>query len=112
MAITETCYVESVVGSGAMSVVVTCQRMEESCGIHRRKWSRIMAVIVACQGVMEPCGIHHRKWSSAVAITVACQGVQACRPEFDWSVWRREVASHPSERSSESGSRKIGRAHV
>ena len=82
MAIIGVCYVESATRSGAASVVVTCQRMEESRGIHRRKWSRIVAIIVACQGVMEPCGIHRRKWSSAVAITAACQGVQAYRSEF------------------------------
>ena len=79
MAITGTCHVESVAGSGAASAVVTCQRAEEPCGIRRRKWSRVMAVTEACQGVMEPREIHRRKWSRVMAITVACQGVQACR---------------------------------
>ena len=86
MAITGTCHVESATGSGAASVVVTCQRMEESWGIHRRKWSRIMVIITACQGVMEPCGIHRRRWSRVVVVAAACQGVQAYRPEFDRDV--------------------------
>ena len=109
MAITGVCHVESVAGSGAASVVATCQRVEESCGIRRRKrsrivaiivvcqgvmepheirrrkWDRVMAVTVACQGVMEPRGICCRKWSRVVAVTAACQGVQACQPKFDWS---------------------------
>ena len=55
---------------------------------------------------MEPHGICCRKWSRVVAVAAACQGVQACRPKFGWSVWRGEVASHPSERSLESGSRR------
>ena len=100
---------ESVAESGATSVVATCQRVEEPCGIHRRKWSRVIAIIVVCQGVMEPCEIHRRKWSSVVAVTTACQrvmeprriccrkwsrvvavtaacqGVQVCRSKFDWS---------------------------
>ena len=97
---------ESATGSGAVSIVATCQRMEESCGIRRRKWSRIVAIIMACQGVMEPCGIRSRRWSRVVAIAAACQEVQAYRPEFGWGVWRREVASHPSERSLESGPRR------
>ena len=63
---------ESVAGGGATSVVVACQRMEESCGIHRRKWSRIMAIIAVCQGVMESYEIRRRKWSRVVAIAVAC----------------------------------------
>ena len=78
MAIIGTCHVESIAVSGAASVVVTCQRMEESRGIHRRKWSKIVAIIVVCQGVMEPCEICHRKWSRVVAVTAACQRVQAC----------------------------------
>ena len=49
MAITVACHVEPVAGSGAASVVATCQRVEEPCGIHRRKWSRIMVVIAACR---------------------------------------------------------------
>ena len=106
MAITVTCHVESIAGSGAASIVVTCQRVEEPHGIRHRKWSRVVAITVACQGVMELCEIHRRKWSGAVAIAAACQGVQAYRSEFGWSVWRREVGSHPSERSSESGSRR------
>ena len=72
MAIAVARHVESVARSGAASVVVTCQRMGESPGIHRRKWSRIVAVIVACQGVVELRGIRRRKWSSAVTVTVAC----------------------------------------
>ena len=74
MAITVTCHVESIVGSEAASVVVTCQRVEELCGIHRRKWSRVVAIIVVCQGVMEPRGIHRRKWSRVVAVTAAMPG--------------------------------------
>ena len=68
MAIAVACHVESVVESGVMFVVVTCQSM------------------------MEPRGIRHRKWSRVVAITMACQGVQACRSKLDWGVWRRGVA--------------------
>ena len=79
MAITGVCHVESATGSGAASVVVTCQRMGESRGIHRRKWSRIVAVIVARQGVVELREIRRRKWSSAVTITAACQGVMELR---------------------------------
>ena len=60
MAITGACHVESAAGSGAASVVVTCQRMGESRGIRRRKWSRIVAVIVACQGAQ----IHRLKFGS------------------------------------------------
>ena len=71
MAITGTCHVESVAGSEATSVVATCQRMEESRGIHHRKWSRIVAIIVVCQGVMESCGIRRRKWNRVVAVTAA-----------------------------------------
>ena len=82
MAITGACHVESAAGSGAASVVATCQRMGESRGIHRRKWSRIVAVIVACQGVVELRKIHHRKWSRIVAVIVACQGVQIRRLKF------------------------------
>ena len=74
MAIIVTCHTESVAGSGAASVVVTCQRVEPR-GIHRRKWSRVVAITVAYQGVVEPHGIHSRKWSRVVAVTVACQGV-------------------------------------
>ena len=48
MAITGVCHVESAAGSGAASVVVIRQQMEESHDIHRRKWSRIVAVIVVC----------------------------------------------------------------
>ena len=71
MAIIEARHVESAAGSGVTSIVVTCQRMEESCGIHRRKWSRIMGIIAVCQGVMEPCRICRRKWSRVVAVTAA-----------------------------------------
>ena len=109
MAITVTYHMESVAGSGAASVVVTYQRVEEPCGIHRRKWSRVvaitvvcqgvmepreihrrkwsrvMAIIEACQGVMEPRWIHRRRWSRVMAVTAACQGVQAHRPKFGWS---------------------------
>ena len=74
MAITATCHVESVAGSGETFVVVTCQRVEEPRSIRRRKWSRVMATIVVCQGVMEPRRIHRRKWSRVVAIIVVCQG--------------------------------------
>ena len=106
MAITGACHVESATGSRAASVVATCQRMEELHGIRRRKWSRIVAIIMACQGVMELREIRRRRWSRVMAVAMACQEVQAYRPEFGWGVWRREVASHPSERSSESGSRR------
>ena len=75
MGITGTCHVESVAESGAASVVMTCQRVEEPRGIRRRKWSRVVAITVACQGVMEPHGIRRRKWSRVMAVTVACQGV-------------------------------------
>ena len=71
MATAEARHVESAIGSGAASVVVTCQKMEESCDIRRRKWSRIVAVTVACQGVMEPRGIRRRKWSRIVAVAVS-----------------------------------------
>ena len=81
MAITVAYHVEPVTGNGAVSVIATCQRVVEPCRIRRRKWSRVMAV------------------------AAARQGVQACRSEFGWSLWRREVVSYPSERSSESGSR-------
>ena len=125
MAITRTCHVESVAGSGVASVVVTCQRVEEPRSIRRRKWSRIKAIIVVYQGVMEPCGIrcrkwsrvmavtvacqgvmelrkiHYRKWSRVVAVTAACQVVQACRSKFGWGVWWREVAGYPPEKSSD-----------
>ena len=77
------CHAEPVVGSGAVSVVTTCQRVEEPCGTCRRKWSRVVAITVAYQGVVEPHGIRRRKWSRVVAITVACQGVQACRSKLD-----------------------------
>ena len=82
MAITGTRHAESVAGSGAASIVATCQKMEESCGIHRRKWSRV------------------------VAVTATRQGVEACWLKFDWSVWRRGVVSYPFEKSPESASRK------
>ena len=82
MAITVACHVEPVAGSGAESVVATCQRVEESRGTRRRKWSRVVAITVACQGVVEPRGIRRRKWSRVVAITVACQIVQACRSKL------------------------------
>ena len=104
MAITEARHVESAAGSGAASIVATCQRMEESRGIRRRKWSRIVGIIAVCQGVMEPRGIRRRKWSRIVAVAASRQGVQTCRLKFGWSVWRREVVSYPFERSPESGS--------
>ena len=72
-------HMESVTGSGAASIVATCQRVEEQRGIHRRKWSRVMFITVACQGVVEPHGIHHREWSRVVAITVTHQKVQTHR---------------------------------
>ena len=74
MAIIGARHVESTAGSGAASVVATCQRMEESRGIHRRKWSRIVGIIVVCQGVMGPRRIHCRKWSRVVAVTAATPG--------------------------------------
>ena len=83
MAITGMCHGESVTRSGAVSVVATCQRMEESCGIRRRKWSRIVAVIVACQGMMELHRIHCRKWSRIVVVAVSRLGVQIRRLKFD-----------------------------
>ena len=49
MAVTETRHVESVAGSGAASVVATCQRVEELRSIRRRKWSRIVAITAACR---------------------------------------------------------------
>ena len=47
MAITVACHVESVAGSGAVSIVVTCQRVVEPRRIRRRKWSRIVAITAA-----------------------------------------------------------------
>ena len=115
MAVIMARHVESVAGSGAASVVATCQRIEESRGIRRRKWSRIVAIIMACQGVMEsrrihrrewsrvmavtatyqgvmePCRIHRREWSRVVAVTAACQGVQTCRLKFGWSLISAEA---------------------
>ena len=49
MAITGACHVESATRSGAASVVATCQRIEESRGIRRRKWSRTVAIIIVAQ---------------------------------------------------------------
>ena len=86
MAITGACHMESAMGSGAASVVATCQRMEESRGIHHKKWSRIVVIITACQGVMGPREIRHRRWSRVVAVAAACQGVQTYRSEFGWGV--------------------------
>ena len=74
MAIIGTCHVESVVGSGAASVVATCQRMEELRGIRHRKWSKIVGIIAVGQGVMEPHEIRRRKWSRVVAVTAAMPG--------------------------------------
>ena len=68
MAITGTCHVESVAGSGVASVVTTCQRVEEPRGIRRRKWSGVVAIIVVCQGVMEPYEICCRRCSRVVAV--------------------------------------------
>ena len=68
-------HVESVAGSGAAFVVVTCQGVVEPHRIHRREWSRIVAVTAACQGVMEPCRIRRREGGRVVAVTTACQGV-------------------------------------
>ena len=82
MAITVTCHVEPIAGSGAASIVATCQRVEEPRGIRRRKWSRVVAIIVACQGVVEPRGIRRRKWSRVMGIIVAYQGAQACRSKL------------------------------
>ena len=62
MAIAVACHVESVVESGVISVVVTCQSM------------------------MEPRGIRYRKWSKVAVITVDCQGVQTCQPKLGWGV--------------------------
>ena len=84
MAITMACHVEPVVGSGAASIIATCQRVERLRGIRHGKWSRIMAVTAACQGVMDPRGIHRRERSRVVAGTAACQGAQACRSKFSW----------------------------
>ena len=84
MAVTISRHVESIVESGATSVVMTRQKMEGPRGIHRRKWRRVVAIIVACQGVMEPREICRRKWSRVVAVTAACQGVRACRSKFGW----------------------------
>ena len=105
MAIIGVCHVESATRSGAASVVATCQRMEESRSIRYRRWSRIVGIIAVCQGIVEPCGIRRRRWSRVVVVAAACQEVQVYQPEFGWGVWRREVASHPPERSLESGSR-------
>ena len=80
------CHVELVAESGATSVVATCQRVEEPCGICRREWSRVVAITVACrvepiagsgatsvvatrQGVVEPCSIHRRGWSRVMTVT-------------------------------------------
>ena len=51
MGITGTCHVESVAESGAASVVATCQRIVEPCGIRCREWSRVVAIVVTCQRV-------------------------------------------------------------
>ena len=48
MAVTMAHHVESVVESGAASIVATRQRVVKPCRIRRRKWSRIMAITVAC----------------------------------------------------------------
>ena len=99
MAVTMARHVESVVESGAASVVMTHQGVVEPRSIRRREWSRFVAIttacrvepvagsgavsiVVTCQRVVEPCGIHRREWSRVMAITVACQGVQAYRPKL------------------------------
>ena len=57
-------------------------------------------------GVMEQRGICRREWSRIVAVTATCQGLEVRRLKSDWSVWRREVVSHLSKRSSESSFRR------
>ena len=58
------------------------------------------------RGVIEPRGICHREWSRIATVTAARQGAKVCRLKSGWSVWQREVVSHLSKRSSESGFRK------
>ena len=48
MAITVACHAEPIARSGAVSVVVTCQRVVKPRGIRHRKWSRVVAITVAC----------------------------------------------------------------
>ena len=85
MAITVARHVESVMGSGAASTVVTCQGVVESHRIHHREWSRIVAVNTACQGVMELRRVRYWEWSRIMAVNTTCQGVQTCRLKFGWS---------------------------
>ena len=62
-----------------MAATVACQRIEELCGVCRRKWSRAARVTTACQGMMVLHGVCHRKWSRVVAVLRACQGAWICR---------------------------------
>ena len=48
VAVTMARHVESVAGSGAAFVVVTCQGVVEPRSIHRREWSRFVAITAAC----------------------------------------------------------------
>ena len=73
MALTIACHVESAAGSGAASVVATCQWMEESRSIRYRRWSRIVGIIAVCQGIVEPRGIRRRRWGRVVAVIAVCQ---------------------------------------
>ena len=98
MAITAARHVESVMRGGAASVVVTCQRIGESHGIHRRRWSRFVAVTVACQGIVELCGVRHRKWSRVAMVTAACQGAWICRLKLGSG--RSPISIEVRERSS------------
>ena len=59
-------HVESGVGSGAASVVVTHQGVVESHRIRCRGWSRIVAIIMAYREVMELRRVRRREWSSVV----------------------------------------------
>ena len=52
MAVTMARHVESVVESGAVSIVATHQGVVEPRSIRRRKWSRIVAITAVCH--MEP----------------------------------------------------------
>ena len=90
MALTVACHVESAAGSGAASVVATCQRMEESHSIRYRRWSRIVGIIAVCQGIVEPHGIRHRRWSRVVAVIAICQGMTELR-ELHRRKWSRIV---------------------
>ena len=95
MAIPMTCHVEPVVGSGAASVVATCQRVEEPCKICCRKWSRVVAVNTACQGVMELRRVRRREWSSVVRYCGLSGG-----PDWSAKVRLESVARSGTRRSS------------